>query len=133
MATVARRGLTKAMRLRKRREFVEAQERGVRVTTRHFILLLARSPGAAKGATARLGVTASSKQVGNAVQRARAKRLVREAFRLSEGLFLPGLDVVVIAKAGVDELTLGEVSAEWASVRGLLRKRGEGLLSANRG
>jgi ribonuclease P protein component len=36
----------------------------------------------------RLGVTASKKAVGNAVQRNRAKRVLRETFRLSEGSML---------------------------------------------
>jgi ribonuclease P protein component len=52
----------------------------------------------------RLGVTASKKAIGKAVQRNRAKRLLRETFRLNETL-LQGLagryDWVLNAKAAV--------------------------------
>ena len=71
-----------AARVRKRAEFLSIQERGLRVATPRFVLILSAS--LALGSP-RLGVTASRK-VGNAVVRARAKRLIREAFRATREL-----------------------------------------------
>jgi ribonuclease P protein component len=45
---------------------------------------------------ARIGLTVT-KKIGNSVQRNRIKRLIREAFRLSNRI-LPGNDIVVVAR-----------------------------------
>lgn len=95
-------------RVRKRAEFLRIQTEARRVTTPHFVLLvLAREPG-----TARLGVTVSRK-VGNAVVRNRAKRLIREAFRATRGLWPEDVDLVVIAKRPPGGAKLSDVVAEW--------------------
>lgn len=49
----------------------------------------------------RLGLSVSRK-VGKAHDRARWKRLIREAFRLSQEELPPGLDLVVIPRQGVE-------------------------------
>ena len=73
--------LPKAARLRKPAEFRRVYANGKRFDGRFmtvFILPLGSD-------VQKLGITASKKGVGNAVQRNRAKRLLREAFRLSKG------------------------------------------------
>ncbi|MCL2082270.1 MAG: ribonuclease P protein component [Oscillospiraceae bacterium] len=45
----------------------------------------------------RLGLTVSTK-LGGAVQRNRIRRRIKEAYRLQEGLFVPGYDIVVVAR-----------------------------------
>jgi ribonuclease P protein component len=106
-------------RLRKRRDFLRVQDKSARVTTAHFILLVAPRP--AEGPT-RLGIVAS-KKVGGAAARNRAKRLVRETFRTCPALFPGGIDLVVIAKPGAPELTLSVVCREVEGVAGLLARR----------
>lgn len=100
--------LPRAQRVRKRPEFLRIQDSPARVSTRHLLLLLA--PRTDDGPP-RLGVVASRK-VGNAVARNRAKRLVREAFRLHQEALPTGVDVVVIVRPGTQLLDLGDVAAE---------------------
>ena len=45
----------------------------------------------------RLGISVS-KKVGNSVVRHRVKRLIKESYRLHEGVFNSGLDIVIIAR-----------------------------------
>ena len=57
----------------------------------------------------RVGVTVS-KKLGKAVVRNRVRRRLREVYRLHEGCFLPGWDIVVVARgravdAGFSDLT----------------------------
>jgi ribonuclease P protein component len=46
----------------------------------------------------KLGISVSRK-VGNSVTRSRVTRLIREAYRLAEGLAAPGHDLVFVARA----------------------------------
>jgi ribonuclease P protein component len=95
-----------------------------------FVFLLGRY--AAKDAAVpgdsrqRLGITASRK-VGNAVQRNRAKRLLREAFRCIRTELPSGLDLVVIVRQGIGARTLDDVVAEWRGCRARIERRFAGL------
>ena len=60
----------------------------------------------------RLGL-AVGRRVGGAVQRNRAKRLLRECFRLERGRLGPSVDVVLIAKADMVGRGLAEVRDEF--------------------
>jgi ribonuclease P protein component len=107
-------------RLRRHSEFVRAQRSGRRVGTTHFTLLVAAQPPPPRAA--RLGVVVGRK-VGTAVRRNRVKRLCRECFRNWPDLLPRGVDLVVIAHPGAQNLVLAEVQAEWRTVENLLKKR----------
>jgi ribonuclease P protein component len=108
-------------RMRRRADFVRVQSHGERAMTPHFVLLVAASPPEAR-AHARLGVVAT-KKVGNAVARNRIKRVCRECFRLWPDLVPKGIDLVVIAKDGAQELGLAQVREEWKRARSRLLDR----------
>ena len=82
-----------ADRLKKRYEFKEVQLSGRRIHTPHFLLFV--RPNALPNT--RVGITVT-KKVGNAVQRNRIKRVVREVFRRNRQLFPASHDIVFIAK-----------------------------------
>jgi len=105
-------GLLKIGVLRQRRDFLNVQNKGIRLVMPHFILQAAMArPSAFRPAVGhRTGVTASRK-VGNAVARNRAKRRMRALLRQLDPTHLPlGTDFVLVArhslaKAGWAELT----------------------------
>ena len=73
-------GYPKEARLRKRAEFLRVYEQGTRIEGRYItVFLLPNSLG-----RHRVGITATRKAIGKAHDRNRAKRLLREAFRLSK-------------------------------------------------
>ena len=91
----------KAARLQRRREFLAVQQRGKRLYAGKLVILALD----AGGKRPRIGITVPGK-VANAVIRNRIKRWVREAFR-SVAADLPPVDLVVIARAGADDVGLG--------------------------
>lgn len=56
----------------------------------------------------RLGLTVGTK-VGHAVVRNRVRRRLREAYRLSEGQFLSGYDIVIVARTRAASATYQEL------------------------
>ena len=60
-----------------------------------YLVLYARPN---RTATNRVGITAS-KKLGHAVVRNRVRRRLREIYRLNESRFIPGWDIVVVARA----------------------------------
>jgi ribonuclease P protein component len=107
-AAPALRGLPRAQRIRKRPDFLRIQGGPARVSAPHMLLLFEVR---AEGGPPKLGVVASRK-VGPAVARNRAKRLVREAFRLHQEALPRGLDLVVVVRPGTHELGLADLAAE---------------------
>ena len=106
-------GFSKKERLLKRSDFARVSKLGTRLSTKHFLVLVASGPGLGHH---RLGITVG-RHVGGAVFRNRIKRLVREYFRLNKREILPdsistGADIVVIAKAGCPYLKLDDVTGE---------------------
>ncbi len=62
---------------------------------------------------ARVGVVASKAAVGNAVQRARAKRRMRELFRKHQALIPPEHDLLIVARAALNRLEYAEIERKF--------------------
>jgi ribonuclease P protein component len=100
-------------RIRRRAEFKQVYEQGTRIHSRYstvFMLPNGREVG-------RLGIAATRK-LGGAVQRNRAKRLIREVFRRNK--IADGFDVVVIPKRELLDASLIALEADY---RTLLERR----------
>ncbi len=73
-----------------------------------------------EGSPIRLGVV-TSKKIGNAVIRNRARRLLRETFRLHQHDFIQPIDLVLIARQSIVKKSFGEVEKDF--VQALRRGR----------
>ena len=102
-----------AERIRRRAEFQQVYERGVRIHSRYStVFVLANSRG-----VGRLGIAATRK-LGGAVLRNRAKRLIREVFRRNK--IAAGFDVVVIPRRELLDASLNVLETDY---RTLLERR----------
>ncbi len=94
-------------KIRKRSEYLTVYERGRRRHSANFTVIVLNEPGRAR----RLGITVS-RRVGNAVERNRIKRLVREFFRLNKHRLVSSQDIVIIGKKFPPAITYQDVYAE---------------------
>jgi ribonuclease P protein component len=107
--------LPKETRLAKRAEFLRVYESGARIEGRFMTVFILPS----RSSRHRLGVTATKKAIGKAHDRNRAKRLLRESFRLSSAE-LAGVerkyDWVLNARRSLIHAKLDKPLAEFRSI-----------------
>jgi ribonuclease P protein component len=91
--------LPKKVRLRKRAQFLTLSKQGKKVHTACFLAIV----GNGTALNNRIGITVS-KKVGNAVERNRIKRIIREYFRHNKENISGPNDISIIAKKGLTTL-----------------------------
>lgn len=72
-------------------------------------------------APARVGVVASKAAVGNAVQRVRAKRRLRELYRRNQSLVPANVDLIMTARSAVLRIDFAEASQRFVQACGKLQ------------
>ena len=95
-----------AERIRRRTEYQQVYERGIKVQSRYCTLFALRRDGS----QGRLGIAATRK-LGGAVQRNLAKRLIREIFRRNK--IAVGFDVVVVPRRELLDAGLTVLEADY--------------------
>src|ERR1700723_3868936 len=130
------RSLGRDRRVRKRADFARVRDNARRVTTPHFVFLVAARASSdaaspSRPSPSRLGFIVTRK-VGNAVARNRIRRVCRECFRTWPDLLPIGVDLVIVARQGADTLGLAALREEWGGVSKLLRRRAEEALAQKR-
>jgi ribonuclease P protein component len=100
--------LAKRQRLREPGEFREAFNQGRPTVGRYLVMWQRRARDARK----RLGVIASKRTLRRAVDRSRAKRLMREAYRRHRDCFRGNRDIVLIARRPISHASLALVEDE---------------------
>ena len=99
-------------------QFNRVYGRGKSYVHPHCVLYVAKN----RLGYTRIGLTAT-KKVGHAVQRNRLRRQLREIYRLHEASFVPGYDLVVVARSraiGADYAVLEHAYLSLAARLGLL-------------
>lgn len=92
--------------LRKNSDFKRVYDRKNSYANKYLVMYISENGTD----TIRLGVSVS-KKVGNSIVRHRLARLIREAFRLNSGRVKQGLDVVVVARAGLKDKNYKETES----------------------
>jgi len=115
---VKRFGLPRTRRLTLKKDFKSVLETGSKTADSNFTLWWKRRSGEGGG---RLGIIVSKRLIGCAVKRNRAKRLIREAFRLNGSKIAEGTDVIVYPRT---DKALNDFGAAQKAVFGVWRKAG---------
>jgi ribonuclease P protein component len=106
--------LSQAQRLQRSWEFERARTEGQRVV-KGCLILNWRTAGDGKGEeVSRVGVV-TSRKIGNAVTRSRARRLLREVFRRHQHEFVRPLDLVLVARQSIVEKDYAQVERDFVS------------------
>ena len=108
-------------RLHQTTEFQNVYRNGQKVVSWYFILFFLQ--GEKRDSRRRLGLTIT-RSVGNAVERTRIKRQVREFFRQNKSLF-PNGDFVFKARIKASSAKNAEIREDIKRVLGRLKKQGD--------
>ena len=106
--------------LKKNAEFGRVYNKGKSAANRTLVLYILDN-GTDRN---RLGISVS-KKVGNIVVRHRVKRLIKESYRLNEERFLPGYDLVYIARVSSKDKSYREIEKSLLHVSGKMKILGE--------
>ena len=110
----------RSSRLKVRGDFVRAKAEGRRLVCGCLIAnVLPRQPGQAS----RLGVV-TSRKIGGAVARSRARRLMRESFRLHQRDLAQQVDLVLVARPSITGKKLSDVEGDLKRILRLARLDG---------
>ncbi len=115
--TPQRLGLGRAMRIKQNRDFARLRREGQRLANGCLVANWQRLPA---NADSRLGVITSGK-IGNAVVRNRARRLLREVFRVHQHELAQPVDLVLVARQSLVAKGFGGVEKDFLTT---LRKAG---------
>ena len=92
--------------LKSNRDFQKVFKSGKSKANRYLVMYVAQNGQSIN----RLGISVS-KKVGNSVVRHYIKRCVKESYRLHENMFNNGLDIVVIARQGAQDIGYNELNS----------------------
>jgi ribonuclease P protein component len=101
----------RACRLRRSSDFSAVYERGVRKSSRSFVVFILPN----ESGESRFGLT-TSRKIGRAHERNRIRRRVREILRTARGLLPSGVDVVVNPRKSVGDRAFEELRSELVSL-----------------
>src|SRR4051812_21215679 len=100
---------SRGARIKHGRDFLRTRQEGERLTNGCLIANWRRLP---PGSRSRLGVITSSR-IGNAVARNRARRLMRETFRLHQHDLTEAVDLVLVARPSLVGKAFGAVERDF--------------------
>jgi ribonuclease P protein component len=101
--------LGRSSRLAQSRDFMRLRQQGQRLALGCLIANWSRLP---EGCRPKLGVV-TSKKIGNAPVRSRARRLLRESFRLHQHEFAQPVELVLVARHSIAGRSLAEVEKDF--------------------
>jgi ribonuclease P protein component len=101
--------LGRAARLRQNRDFTRLRQQGRRLAQGCLIANWSPLPD---GARPKLGVV-TSRKIGGAVERSRARRLLRESFRLHQHELAQPLELVLVARQSIAAKKFGDVEKDF--------------------
>ncbi len=109
--------LPRSSRLKRQSDFQRTRVRGQRAVNG---CLIANAAPRSSGLPTRLGVV-TSRKVGEAVGRARARRLLRESYRLHQHDLAGPIDLVLVARPSIAGKSFAEVERDFLRALKMLR------------
>jgi ribonuclease P protein component len=109
--------LARASRVTQNRDFLRIRQQGERLAQGCLVANWNKLPD---GASPKLGVV-TSRKIGGAVQRTRARRLLRESFRLHQHEFVQPIELILVARNSIAGKKFADVEKDFLAT---LRRAG---------